>query len=75
MPANPPSVQERRERLLADPRVSGWFKNRGKRSTAESYLANLELFLRRTKTSVAEAYYGTPTPGELDELMRERPLL
>lgn len=26
-------------------------------------------------TRVAEAFYGTPTPGELDELMRQRPLL
>lgn len=50
----PTSVQERRERLLADPRVSGWFKNRGKRSTAESYLSNLELFLRRTSCDIGD---------------------
>ncbi len=43
-----PEVRESRERLLADSRVARWYKNRGTRSTSDTYLANLELFLRRT---------------------------
>lgn len=51
MPAKP-VVRESRERLLADPRVLRWYKNRGTRSTSDGYLANLELFLRRTHLDV-----------------------
>ncbi|MGD0588260.1 MAG: hypothetical protein ABSA63_05645 [Thermoplasmata archaeon] len=47
-----PAVRESRERLLADPRVLRWYKNRGTRSTSDSYLANLELFMRRNDLSV-----------------------
>lgn len=51
MPAKA-EVRESRECLLADPRVERWYKNRGTKSTSETYLANLELFLRRADIDV-----------------------
>lgn len=47
MPATAP-VRERREALLADPRVKRWYKDHRTGSTAEVQLSQLELFLRKT---------------------------
>lgn len=51
MPETSP-VRERREALLADPRIKRWYKDHRAESTAEVQLAQLELFLRRTKLDV-----------------------
>jgi hypothetical protein len=43
----PRTATESRERLLKDPRVERWYKNRATRSTADNYLDALDRFLRR----------------------------
>ncbi len=50
----PGSVAERKEVLLADPRVKRWFKSRRSERTAHTQFSQLELFLRRASLDVGE---------------------
>jgi integrase len=46
-----------------------------KLAKAKGWSVSMAAAILGDTTRIAEAYYGTPTPGELDELMREKPLL
>jgi hypothetical protein len=46
-----------------------------KLATARSWSVSMAAPILGDTTRIAEAYYGTLMPGELDELMRERPPL